>query len=241
MKKIILPNITVASIKEPESKDPDLLWMEFWLCHEGANANGDYFTKERLEEAHQTPVKKYINWNHKPPHIGFIEQAELLNDEDCNKLGIFCGAYVWKYAYPNLAYQIRMGFKSGDLKMSMECYFQEAEYWVGDDEDKKVYNQGEAEQLGITRLVGRTYEGKPVYRVFLSPLIFGGAGVVTNPADEDAWIKNVAEQEKQRMVKNFHDSLHYFYEVANPLELPERMLAELNRIVHKKGGEFIGS
>lgn len=166
--------------------DPDLMHIRFILCHEGVNANGDYFTKEVLQAAQFTPRNKPVNWEHGQPVIG--NMIDSVYKEDASGRGyIEAVGLVWKFLYPELSGSIKSKAATGELKLSMECYYKEANYSVGET----LYTQAEAEKLGLTQYVGREYMGNKVTRVFNS-VLFGGVGVVANPADKEAVFLSVA-------------------------------------------------
>lgn len=166
--------------------DPDLMHIRFILCHEGMNSNGDYFTKEVLKAAQLTPRNKPVNWEHGQPVIG--NMIDSVYKEDANGRGyIEAVGLVWKFLYPELSGNIKSKAATGELKLSMECYFKEPNYKVGET----LYTQAEAEKLGLVQYVGREYMGNKVIRVF-TDVIFGGVGVVANPADKEAVFLSVA-------------------------------------------------
>lgn len=174
---------------DDQQLDPDLMYAKFILCHEGANANGDYFTKEVLQAAHNTPINKPIDWEHGQPIIGTMLNSKYA--EDATGRGyIEAEGVMWKFIYPELSSEIKAKSATGELRLSMECYYREtdATYKVGDN----LYTSQQAKDLGLTQYVGREYMGNKVLRVF-SQVIFGGVGVVANPADKEAVFLSVAK------------------------------------------------
>lgn len=171
--------------------DPDLMYAKFIMCHEGVNSNGDTFTKEVLQKAQYTPRFKPIDWEHGQPFIGTILDSQY--GETDEGLGYIeaIGA-IWKFHYPDLAESIKSNSQTGALRLSMECFYRDANYKYGD----QIFNQQQADDLGITDYVGREYMGQKVYRVF-SDAIFGGVGVVANPADKNAIFLSVAKKKEE--------------------------------------------
>lgn len=167
--------------------DPDLMYAGFIMVHEGANDNGDYFTKEVLQQAKYTPKFKPIDWEHGQPVIGTILDSDYREDAN-NKGYIEAVGVIWKFIYPELSELIKKKSATGELRLSMECYWRDADYMVGD----VLYNQEQADKMGISNYVGKDYMGKKVYRVF-KEVIFGGVGVVANPADKEAVFLSVAK------------------------------------------------
>lgn len=175
------------------NRSPDLMFLNFILLHEGANLNGDYFVRDEMEQLWPTYVGKPITWEHGQPYIGFITDSMLVQPEEDGpdpRWYIECAGIVWKARYPDEAYLIAQGAKDGSYGVSMEVYFSDALYAIGDT--NRLYTEEEAPYL--VKLRGRTYQGQPVYRILLGCL-GGGAGITNNPADTDALILAVARQE----------------------------------------------
>jgi hypothetical protein len=180
-------DIAVGGYEEVPQLDPDLMFIKFILCHEGVNANGDTFTKDVLKQAQYTPKYKPVDWEHGQPYIGHILESEYKEDAQGTAY-IEATGLVWKFIYPELSAQIKAKASTGELRLSMECYYREANYKIGD----QIIDQQQAETLGIIPYVGRDYMGKKVARVF-KEVIFGGVGVVANPADKKAVFLAVAK------------------------------------------------
>lgn len=176
---------------EEVTQAPDLMKIRFILCHATQNANGDTFTNEVLKQAQYTPKNKPINWEHGQPVIGTI--LDSVYKEDANGIGyIEATGVIWKYTYPDYAKDIKAKASSGDLKLSMECYYKNASYSLGG----KILDLATAEKMGIIKHVGKHYMGKSVARIF-NEVIFGGVGVVANPADKEAIFLSVASQSRK--------------------------------------------
>lgn len=174
--------------REDIQLDPDLMYAKFIMCHEGTNANGDTFTKDVLQKAQYTPRFKPIDWEHGQPFIGTILDSQYSETEDGVGYIEAIGA-IWKFHYPDLADAIKAKSSDGGLKLSMECFYRDANYKYGE----QIYTQEQADSLGLIDYVGRAYMGSTVYRVF-SDVIFGGVGVVANPADSNAVFLSVAKK-----------------------------------------------
>jgi hypothetical protein len=201
--------IAIGGYEEIPQLDPDLMFVKFIMCHEGINANGDTFTKEVLKQAQSTPKYKPIDWEHGQPMIGHILDSQY--KEDSQGIGyIEATGLIWKFVYPELSSQIKEKASTGELRLSMECYYKDANYKVGD----QLFDQQQAEKMGIIPYVGREYMGKKVARVF-KEVIFGGVGVVANPADKQAVFLAVAkdlglnkEEAIKRVVNDFTNKQH---------------------------------
>jgi hypothetical protein len=182
--------------KEDLHLDPDLMYAKFIMCHEGANSNGDFFTNEVLFRAQHTPRFKPIDWEHGQPMIGHILESRYAEDAE-GRGYIEAIGVIWKFIYPQLADEIKRKSVTGELRLSMECYFKDANYKYGE----QIFDQEQAEELGIAEYVGREYMGQKVYRVF-KDVIFGGVGVVANPADKEAVFLAVAKKHAQEVMDN---------------------------------------
>lgn len=176
--------------------DPDLMYARFIMCHEGSNANGDTFTKDVLARAQYTPRFKPIDWEHGQPMIGTILDSRYAENSE-GKAYIEAIGVIWKFIYPEMAEQIKQQSVTGGLRLSMECYFKDANYTYGD----QIFDQEQADELGIIDYVGREYMGQKVHRVF-KDVIFGGVGVVQNPADKEAVFLAVAKKQAEEMIQN---------------------------------------
>lgn len=215
----------------------DLMYMRFILLHEKSNANGDYFTREELEESWYTWVYKPVTWEHGQPYIGFITDAILVKpseDSPDPRWYIECAAVIWKNRYPFEAMEIYHGSNDGSYKMSMEVYFTDALYAVGDNLDK-LYTADDAPYLVDLR--GKTYQGEPVYRVLIG--IHGaGAGVVARPADEDALILEVASKNNKIVIDREQCAAHFVVynigDVLSDLQLEEAAASSQDENITKK-------
>jgi hypothetical protein len=176
--------------------DPDLMYAKFIMCHEGSNANGDTFTKDVLSRAQYTPRFKPIDWEHGQPMIGTILDSRYAEDNE-GRAYIEAIGVIWKFIYPEMADTIKEKSVTGGLRLSMECYFKDANYKYGD----QIFDQEQANELGITDYVGREYMGQKVFRIF-KDVIFGGVGVVQNPADKEAVFLAVAKKHAEEVIQN---------------------------------------
>lgn len=176
-------------------RNKDLLYVRFKLCHEGANKNKDFFTREELEDNYDTALFKPINWEHnKHRIIGCIYDVKFVDPNSdgtssatSSKPYILCDAAIYKYQFPVQAQIMKERFDSGDLKFSMETWYEAAECSsCGQKFDK---SQDYCEHLN-----NRVSASSTTSRI-LRGLTFGAAGVVKNPADVDAVGLSVAKQE----------------------------------------------
>lgn len=194
----------------------DLMFVHFILKHEGGNKNGDYFTKDELEACYATYAGKPITWEHGQPYIGFITDAMLVKpgeEAEDPRWYVECAGVIWKSRYPQQAALIAQGTADGSRRISMECYFRDALYTVGESLEK-LYTATEAPELVTLR--GHKLHGQPVYRVLVG-CHGGGAGIVENPADVDAFLLSVAKSEvqKDRKIVINHEQCSAYVSVSN--------------------------
>lgn len=213
-----------ASLAEREDLqlDPDLMYARFIMAHEGANANGDFFTNEVLVRAQHTPRFKPIDWEHGQPMIGSILDSRYSEDSE-GRGYIEAIGVIWKFIYPELAEQVKEQSVTGGLKLSMECYFKEANYKYGE----QIFDQDQAEELSIVEYVGREYMGHKVFRVF-KDVIFGGVGVVANPADKEAVFLAVAKKQAEEVIET--------NEVISALS--DEQIKSIADIINRKTNDF---
>ena len=172
--------------------DEDLMFVYFILNHEGANSNHDIFLKNIMKANYKTAINKPIDLEHKQPIIGVITDSRYVEPEDGGKSYVECVGVIWKYLYPEVADSIKENYAQGKVKMSIEAWFKNPVYLVGD----KEYTYKQALSKGICDsnrdIKALTFNNLPVFRRF-DNFTYGGAGVVTNPADKDAVIRAVAK------------------------------------------------
>lgn len=192
--------VSYSSAAEGESKD--LMRVKFELCHEGVNNNGDRFTKASLDYSYKTIINKPINWEHGEPNIGVVTSSSI--EERNNISYVVCEGEIWKYKYAEESEEIKSGYASGDIKVSMECYFPDCNFILGDYDE--IINDSEASDE-IRESRGGEYKGKLVSREFIRPF-FGGVGVTTTAADKEAVFLAAAKVASDREETHKHKQLN---------------------------------
>lgn len=163
-----------------DAKDKDLMYIKFRFVHEGSNKNFDGFEAEDLEERHTTAIYKPLNLEHNEKKIvGTIYDTEYVSSEksDNGKAGVNIYTVMYKGLFPAVANEIKKKYTEGKLNCSMETWYDKAKCSVcgSEYEDESEYCE---------HLKGRFSTGK--CKRILKGITFGGAGIVENPADEDA-------------------------------------------------------
>ena len=189
-----------------EEIDKDLMPVKFKLVHANTNKNKDTFTKEELASAEKTPKHKPIDWQHTDRIIGVMldssynegaydeASGDILEDDYLEIDGV-----IYKYKFPAYAAEMTKRHEEDDLLFSMEVWFEEAECSVCGGRFASSADYCE-------HLQGRMMEGSTASRI-LRGLTFGGAGVVDNPADEDAASVTLGSEDKEEIENKEEDNM----------------------------------
>lgn len=193
----------------PNQHQPDLLYVEDVLVSTGSNLNDDVFLPEEIIKAivEKDSVKlKPVNWEHLSTDIiGVMYDSSLvdkdgkeldMHDDEMKKMvhSVVSRSAIWRYIHPDKANIIAKAAQDDSYFVSMECYFNDYDYLV----DEEVIQRNEKtssvfdEHLKANGGTGR-YNGRRVKRV-LRDIVFGGKGIVKNPANPESYILSVAEK-----------------------------------------------
>jgi len=205
-------------ITEPKTLDdsiyveeqPDLLVIDSVLVSVGINANDDVFLRDELLAAYKTARHKPLNIEHQEEKIvGHMIDAYLATKSgeriDDNivlqnpgqvpaEFDVINRAVMYAYIFPGKAREIRQKAATGELFVSVEAYFTDYDYLVGDKIVRR--NEVTARVLDpVLKVNGGSGEldGQRVGRV-LRNIIIGGIGLVRHPANKDSVIKSVSEE-----------------------------------------------
>ena len=193
------------SIHADLMKQPDLLHVEAVLVSEGINQNDDAFTREALRAALTSPILKPMNWQHQDEQILGAMYAVEARDMQGNKVSaieeqpveLIVQGVVW-HQLPHIkitAEQIARRIDSGDMFVSMECWFDSYDYGLytqaGELYDLIPRNSETAFLDGYLRVNGGAgkYNGMRIGRA-LSGITFGGVAFVDKPANKRSFILN---------------------------------------------------
>jgi len=100
--------------------------------------------------------------------------------EHRSRYDIVMAGVLWKWLFPKTVADITNEVNSGERALSMEVYFRDYDWFV----NGTIYNKDEAPHLADAFRKGG-FNGMPVGRV-LRGMIFGGGGLVANPANPNA-------------------------------------------------------
>lgn len=186
----------LAKAAKLESVDPDLLPVSFKLVHANQNKNKDIFDAKDLELAKNTPKLKPLNWQHVEPIIGVMYDSDYIEASEKEDAHLLVDSVVYKYRYPEYANEIIDRHNNDTLRFSMEVWFKEAECSVCGHTASKQDDYCE-------HLKNRYIPGSTSARI-LRGIVFGGAGVVDNPADVQAESVSLGENHSKEdiMPKN---------------------------------------
>lgn len=213
----------MATIPGELKAQPDLLFMRSILVSTGENKNDDVFLPEEMWNARSTPILKPVDWEHNTGREATAEEQILEPNKvvvDNQTIGVMYNSYVvnkdgesiqtdasesptdfhivdeaviWKALYPSVAKRIEKGAQDGSLFVSMEAWFTDYHYLVG---NKVVARNEETAFLDpFLKANGGTgvYENSRVRRV-LRNITFGGKGIVSRPANEPSVITDVSHE-----------------------------------------------
>ena len=188
--KVVSTNKATASASATEPQQ-DCLYMKSVLVSTGQNLNDDVFLPEEMWRAKSSPEKKPVNWEHNPAYkdgspinteSALAEDFEIPQDFD-----IITEAVIWKYLFPKTAAKLVNEASANRMFVSMEAWFSSFDYRVG----SKIVARNEQTAFLDRHLRSNggdgNFEGQNVGRV-LRNIVFGGVGIVANPANEDSVI-----------------------------------------------------
>ena len=184
----------IAANDTSEDVDIDLLPVRFKLVHANVNKNKDQFTAADLQVAAGTPVHKPLDWEHTDRIIGVITASEYVEATEDEEAHIVVDAVVYQFKFPAYAEEMINRHENDDLKYSMEVWFEKAECSDCNQSFARAKNY-------CSCLKNRFSQGSAASRI-LKGLTFGGAGVVENPADEEATSIKVGLDEEESTQAN---------------------------------------
>ena len=216
---------SIAKFKSSFSTNQeDILYFSCVLVSEGLNLNDDYFSHSELIQSYRTPVTKPIDIDHDPNRIvgvildsalmdqnnNFIDyqntSSEFFNKQDLMpplNIGVYCG--IWKYLHPEAAEMVYSGVSDQTYHVSMEAFFDDYDYVLGEEtvarNDMTIFLDAYLRANGGDGL----YTGKKIARS-LKNILFGGMGIVMNPANPASKILSVhdkcePEQDHEKRIK----------------------------------------
>lgn len=205
---------TIQSVEELLGQEqPDLALVVAILVSTGWNDNDDIFTPTELWKARSSPLHKSMNDNHQGDRIlGHIVKTRVL-DKSGNEI-VLSGdetppsefdievAGVLYKGIPALSDRIEeiiAKAKTGDMFVSMECWFPDFGYGFIDPKTGSTKlmerNESTAFLTKHLRIYGGSgkYQGYKIGRV-MKDLVFGAQGFTEHPANPESVIKVVASK-----------------------------------------------
>lgn len=209
-----------------ESLQPDLLYMRSVLVSTGQNKNDDVFLPSEMWAARNSPSLKPVNWEHNSgrelddsenPKVLITDNQIIGSIYDCyvadkngNKVSntaqaservpenfdIVIESVIYKFLFPKTAAKIAQGATQDKLFVSMEAWFSDYDYLVG----QKVIARNEETAFLDRHLRANggdgTFGGNNVARI-LRNIVFGGVGVVAKPANTDSVIQTITNASEE--------------------------------------------
>lgn len=191
--------------KDLENQD-DLLKVVSVLVSTGMNRNDDVFLKDEILPARMTGAHKPVNLEHREKDIvghmlrtyvttkegRVIAENKIEAGETPSSFDITSESVIYKFIFPELAQEIRDKAALGKLFVSVEAWFTDYDYLVGNKIVAR--NADTAPKLDkLLKIEGGPgeYKGHKLGRV-LRNILLGGVGLVEKPANPDSIIKSVA-------------------------------------------------
>lgn len=192
----------------------DLMYIKSVLVTAGINGNDDVFFVDELWKARKTPILKPLDWKHRDSEIigvmFSVENYDLASgslihtnaDVYDKPFEIVTEGVVYKLTFPDRAKAIKETASRGELFVSMECWFDDYNYVLYDEEGSvaKVIARNSDTAFMDSSLKAYGGEGKfsdpesgLSYRIGrgLLGLTFGGCGFVPIPANTRSVILSV--------------------------------------------------
>ena len=189
-----LPNISVAS---NELGDDFLFFLKSILVTVGMNKNDDYFDKDEVWRARNTPEDKPYNFSHQQDQvIGHITSVVPVDEkgeeikEIRDSYSLYVTGCLYKYCREEkrqeLIDTLLAEIVEGKWYVSMECFFKGFDYVMVDAAGKPEIVKRNASTAYLTKHLrayggSGTWGGKRLGRV-LRDILFIGNGIVSDPA-----------------------------------------------------------
>lgn len=204
-------NADFNSLKDLIGVDqPDLALLVSVLVSTGWNLNDDVFLSEELIAAKDTPVHKPIDYQHDPKVIlGHIIKSRLVDKagkeidvsgEKPANFDIEVAGVLYKSmpVIDILIKDIMEKANSGQMFVSMECFFNDFSYSFKDAKGESRIVARDEDTAFLTKYL-RVYGGSGEYKGYkvgrvLKNIVFGGQGLVENPANPDSVIRIAASK-----------------------------------------------
>jgi len=204
-------NADFNSIKDLIGIDqPDLALLVSVLVSTGWNLNDDVFLSEELVNAKDTPIHKPIDYQHDPKVIlGHIIKSRLVDKtgkelsvsgETPVNFDIEVAGVLYKSmpVIDTLIKDIIEKANSGQMFVSMECFFNDFSYSFKDTKGESRIVARDENTAFLTKYL-RVYGGSGEYKGYkvgrvLKNIVFGGQGLVENPANPDSIIRIAASK-----------------------------------------------
>ncbi len=219
--KISIPKKVAASESGEIDSQFDLLKMTSILVSTGMNLNDDVFLAEEVLPARDTGAHKPVNIEHDETRIIGHMLETFVTDKDGSRVedsdidqalgseedgmpqdfDITNEAVIYSFILPEIAEDIKEKALAGELFVSVEAWFTDFDFLVG---NKVVARNKDTAPIldPILRANGGKgdFQGQRVGRV-LRDILFGGIGVVANPANPESVVLSVGNTDSAKLVQ----------------------------------------
>lgn len=194
----------------------DLLKMVSVLVSTGINKNDDVYLRDELIQARSTAAHKPVNLGHDENKIighmvnsyvadkmGTKIEDDIINsnpDQVPQDIDIIDESVIYKFVFKDLAQKIIEKANAGELFVSVEAWFPNYDYLIGDKIVKR--NKETANILDpLLKINGGegVYRGQRIGRV-LRNILLGGKAITETPANPESVIKSVASIKNEDVI-----------------------------------------
>ena len=212
--KLVYASVVSSPIQFTYASDSsvDLYPISCILVSSDLNLNDDYFLAEEVWEARHTPEDKPFNLEHDNRYIiGHIVGTKVVDDELSeivtddkglpSKIHVIANSVLYRFPgseeLKNRIETIISEIQSGKWFVSMECLFNDFDYVLIKDGQRKIVKRDESTAFLTKHL--RAYGGSGYYDDYklgrvLRDIIFCGKGLVKNPANPQSVILDIPKR-----------------------------------------------
>ncbi len=226
-----IKNFAEAELGETRpTRQRDLLYFKDIFVSQGWNLNDDIFLQEELIKSWDTVTFKPVDWEHDRDRIiGVIYDSYITSKDgekipsdalaelkDDQEIDIATESVIYKWLFPEEAALVKA---SADIEsdgfnqyaVSMECFFKRYDYGILEGDITKIVERNEETAFldQYLRACGGKgiFSGKKIGRV-LRDIVFGGKGIVKNPANIESIIMSAAKiipQDSDEIIKEHNE------------------------------------
>lgn len=221
-------------IAKSSVKDEELYFYKSILVSTTINKNDDYFRKEIVWAAKDTPSDKPVNIGHDSTKVightvssfaidseGKLIDSKSSIDDVPDKFHLLVGSVIYRIWHSDDKYQksiaeIIENIEAGNLYVSQECRFRSFDYLISNEKETKLISRNK-ETAFLTKYL-RAYGGDGKYEDYkiaraVSDISFVGKGIVDKPANPESVIilpnNDIFEFADAKISTNLHNSENF--------------------------------